>query len=52
MIESEKKFPFEYSTISRKTYLEDFIFKQNLSNKIYYSLKGEIIDYAIDLKKI
>ena len=28
-----KKFPFEYSTISRKMCLEDFTYKQNLNKQ-------------------
>ena len=48
----KKKFPFEYSTISKKNVFRGFHFQTKFKQaKFITVLKGEIIDYAIDLRK-
>ena len=48
----KKKFVFEYSTVSKKNVFRGFHFQTKFKQAKYITvLKGEIIDYALDLRK-
>lgn len=52
IIDTKKKFSQSFVSYSKKKVFRGFHFykKQNKSNRIIYLLKGEIIDYVIDLR--
>ena len=48
----KKKFIFEYCTTSKKNVLRGFHFQiKNKQSKLVSVLKGEIVDYVLDLRK-